>query len=237
MADGCYAYSVHAVYSDGTVSLPVCETLTIGEPTAKALPYTETFDTPHLPADWKAELIDPRGSVKEMYNWRFDNWFELDIPQESGITGSFASISGVAAGMNKLECHLYAPEIAIAGDADPMLSFCKYYFEEKPGPSGPAQFLLQISEDNGESWTDLLDYSPCPMSVLARMSGDAAIDNVSISDITGICTAIGSDGLTDVYTPDGILVARGIQASDIANLPSGLYILKTDGKTFKSMVK
>lgn len=256
VADGCYAYSVHAVYSDGTVSLPVCETLTIGEPAAKPLPYTETFDTPHLPADWKAELIDPRGSVKEMYNWRFDNWFELDIPQESGITGSFASISGVAAGMNKLECHLYAPEIAIAGDADPMLSFCKYYFEEKPGPSGPAQFLLQISEDNGESWTDLLDLSAaangeCKVSLaeyagktvmirwsfLSRMSGDAAIDNVSISDITGICTAIGSDGLTDVYTPDGILVARGIQASDIANLPAGLYILKTDGKTFKSMVK
>ena len=158
--------------------------------------------------------------------------------------------------MNKLECHLYAPEIAIAGDADPMLSFCKYYFEEKPGPSGPAQFLLQISEDNGESWTDLLDLSAaangeCKVSLaeyagktvmirwsfLSRMSGDAAIDNVSISDITGICTAIGSDGLTDVYTPDGILVARGIQASDIANLPSGLYILKTDGKTFKSMVK
>lgn len=257
VADGKYYYSVHAVYADGEESLPVSESIILGAPSAMTLPYSQNFDTGHIPAGWDVELNDPHASVKEMYAWRFDNWFDTDYSAESALKGNFASVSGLAAGMNLLETYLVSPPFSIPADIHAAISFDKYYFEEKPGPSGSAQFVLQTSLDNGINWSEEKNLVEEPAgkctvdlkgfagqtimfrwAFMSRNSGVAAVDNVLVYDTVGVDniadTAI---EVVDVYTAAGLVVARGITMDNVKNLPAGLYILRNGNRAEKRVIR
>lgn len=255
--DGSYDYSVHAVYADGSVSLPVTSHASFGDAVVMEMPYSQDFASAHTPAGWSVELNDPRETVKDMYTWRFDNWFDTEFPQTAGLQDCFASVSGTAAGMNRLETYLVSPAFRIPADTDAAISFDKYYFEEKPGPSGSAQFVLQVTMDNGENWFDAEDLAAAPngrctvyltdymgqdirfrWAFMSRNSGVAAIDNVDVHDASGVAE-IGTDGTAtmDVYTVDGVIVARGISMETVRALPVGMYIIRNGSKTSKVMVR
>lgn len=258
---GVYTYSVHAEYADGTRSLPALARVETGdfEPFDLWI-YQQDFDGAHTPIGWDIEFVDPYDKVKEMYSWRFDNWFDSEIPESAGFSGSFASISGIAAGMNRLEAYLYSP-LFIADESTEYatLSFSKYYSDDKPGPMGAAQFLAQISTDNGDTWKDLADLAAVQNGkvnlriddiagqtfrvrwpFLSRNSGYAAIDDVTIMD-----AAAGIEGISDdataktvsIYTLDGMHVEFDGTLSDIDTLPAGVYVVKCNGRVFKRIVK
>ena len=254
---GNYSYSVHAVYSDGSVSLPSTRSVAVGDVQPIEIPYSENFASGHIPAGWNVDLVDPYGSVKDMYSWRLDNWFDIEIPENAGMQDYFASVSGVAAGMNRLETHIISPSLRIPEAGKAVISFDKYYFEEKPGPSGSAGFLLQVSKDNGTDWSDVKDLAVEPngkcsvelgdysgqtiqlrWAFLSRNSGMAAIDNVEVSYASAV-DCIGSEAgeTVDVYTVDGVTVARNITAGAVKSLPAGIYILRSGSRTTKIRIR
>ncbi len=246
---GTYFYSVHAVYPDGTESIPACLRVETGDMEPFDLwEYPQDFFDSHTPLMWDKVIFDPYNTVKEMYAWRFDNWFEIEIPNNLGFDNGFASVSGKAAGMNKLQTCLIAPPLLADETAEFVeISFDKYYSDPKPGPSGAAQFALQISLDFGE-WNDVADLASAPngkcvyhvgdvaghvvqlrWAFLSRNSGEAAIDNVTIlhSDLAGVTEPeITDESAADVYSLSGILIKEGASADEINTLPSGLYIIR-----------
>lgn len=253
---GAYVYSVHAVYADGTVSLPAEVRVEAGDPMSFDLwEYNTDFNGGHLPIGWDMELVDANQTVKDMYSWRFDNWFDIKIPEEAGFSEGFASVSGVVAGMNRLETYLYSPLFYAEETADAaVVSFDKYFHEDEAGPSGPASFVLQYTTDGGENWQDVqnlasgdngrvtcyIDYIAgtefrLRWGFLGRKSGVAAIDNVAINDEAAGVDNIGSDansGKTVIYTLDGIRVG-----SDTTNLPAGIYLIRTGNKVEKRIIR
>lgn len=256
---GDYYYNVHAVYADGEVSLPVSASAQAGASAVETLPIRETFDNGHLPANWEVSLVDPRETVKDMYAWRFDNWFDIKLPADCGVEGGFASVSGIAAGMNKLETHLVTPPFEVTEEDGAILKYTKYYTDEKPGPSGAAQALLLVTADNGDTWMDIEDAAgtengKCEIdlsylagstvrvrwSFLSRNSGVFAIDNVEIltKAQNGVVSAVTSaSDKVSVFTPDGIAVASGISRAGVSGLPAGLYIVVSESGATKVFVK
>lgn len=262
--DGKYTYSVHAVYP-AEVSLPAEVKVVKGELAPVALPISTRFDKGHLPAGWDTELVDTYNRVKDMYGWRFDNWFGTIWPwnadsRATGMSADFASISGVAAGMSRIESYIISPDFNVTDKT--AVSFTKYFEDNDPGPSGRAMARLQISIDGGESWNDLLEwdsqdetsltdlsaslasYYDCTARLrwgfTGRNSGIAALSNVLISDASGVDNILGGNAsaiLPDVYTLQGICVARAASAEKIAQLPAGIYLLRTPASTRKIVVK
>lgn len=257
---GMYCYNVRAVYPDGTVSLPASTPADFfATPALAALPLKETFDNGHLPADWQIELEDPYDRVKDMYNWRFDNWFESDFSGAEGIEGGCASASGIAAGMNRLECYLVSPPFEVPETGGAVAEFTNFYSDSKPGPSGAAQEALFISTDNGNSWENILDLAATPngkvsvsladyagrtvnlrWSFLSRNSGVAAIDNVHVyagdSGIGGPADSSESE-LSDVYNVSGIRVLTQVSKAEISTLPAGIYIVRSGTQASRIIVR
>lgn len=182
-----------------------------------------------------------------MYSWRFDNWFDNEVPAEFGFSDGFASVDGVAAGMNRLESFVYSPEIELSADANPVLKFSKYFIEYTPGPSGPAGFMLAVAiagpepdfkpladlceAENGEVKISLDEYKGKNIVLrwgfIARNSGFAAFDNVRITDgESGVATVMAENEAFDIFTIDGNVAARKISKSALENLPSGIYIMR-----------
>ena len=247
-------YNVHAVYADGTVSLPAVALFEPQNATSAELPLEESFDNGHMPAGWSVDLVDAYNLVKDMYAWRFDNWFNSEINAESGINGGFASVSGVAAGMNRLESYLVTPIFDVPEEGEVVVSFDKYFFEDTPGPSGPASFMLSVSTNNGEWWNDLQNLVELPdgriecslaeyagnslqlrWGFLGRNSGVAAIDNVKVyvAGTDGVEDVCSSLEVIEVYTIDGVKAGKSL-----SNLPSGIYVVKmSDGTVKKQMVR
>lgn len=254
-AEGRYFYNVHAVYGD-EISLP--ESVAYGEDMVIGLPYCQTFDNGHIPVGWSVELIDPNERVKEMYTWRFDNWFGILFPEDSGIEGGCASATGIASGLNLLQTFLVSPEFVLPSDEEAELSFVKYYYEEKPGMSGSAQMVLGICVDGSEEWNDIADLRETENGLvtvsladykgrnirlrwgfMARNSGEVAIDNVKLTDKSaGVEAILTSDGVFDVYTVDGRLILTGAAKEALTSLPKALYLLRgADGMTRKYLVR
>lgn len=255
--EGVYTYHVHAVYEDGEISLPATVKAGTGTAVTYVLPFRETFDNGHLPSDWEVSLVDPRMSIKDMYAWRFDNWFDIKLPSPEGFDGGFASVSGIAAGMNKLETHVTTPPVVIPAEGA-TLSFNCFYADDKMGPTGSAQFLLMASPDNGTNWyelkdlaasdegvvtTDLADYagttSMIRWSFLSRNSGEAAIDNVQITAGSTAIVTVETDNSdrVSIHTPSGVTVARNVTRDRISTLTPGIYLISSGGKTTKIMVR
>lgn len=256
--DGMYRYNIHVVYPDGQISLPVYADVEIGDIMPVSLPVVADFNDGHLPAGWMIELIDPRQNVKEMYAWRFDNWFESEFPAELGHQEGFASVSGVAAAMNKLECHLITPLISFPADSQPEVSFISFYGEEKPGPLGSAVFEFRYCKENESEWTVIKDLAAVengrqsyPLSVLAGSnaqlcwsflscnSGYALVDDIHISNAAGIDTPemLPASGLADVYTIDGRKVLEQQPVESLSSLRGGIYVVKVGDVTYKLLCK
>ncbi|MBO5445750.1 MAG: hypothetical protein J5995_10480 [Muribaculaceae bacterium] len=255
--EGTCTYSVHAVYADGAVSLPAVVEYTAEEVKALSIPVTENFDNGHLPAGWRVELLDPYDKVKDMYSWRFDNWFENVLPDESGINGGFASVDGFAAGMNRLESYLRTPSISLPADEEASVRFTKYFYEEKPGPSGPAGFIVEVSPaefDSFETLADLCALENGEVSIslanfkgrdivlrwgfISRFSGFAAIDNVRIEKGSSVSSLPVAGEVFDVFSPDGKAVGLKVAKPFMQTLPDGIYILRSaDGSTQKYLKK
>ncbi|MBD5356935.1 MAG: hypothetical protein HDR88_08040 [Bacteroides sp.] len=252
--NGQYFYNVHAVYGD-EISLP--QSVAYGEEVIFTLPFEETFDNGHLPTGWNVELIDPYERVKEMYHWRFDNWFDIIFPEDSGMEGGCASVSGIASGLNLLQTFLVSPEFEVPEEGEMELSFVKYYSDNKPGMSGAAQMLLAVCVDGSEDWRDLVNLQEVENGEIkvsladykghnvrfrwgfnGRSSGEVGIDNVKVSDGSGVEAIIISDGVFNIYTVDGMLIMKGASKSDLKSLPKALYILKgIDGNTVKYLAR
>lgn len=116
VADGSYLYSVHAVY-DKERSLPAEAKVTIGDNNRTFLPIEASFNGGHLPENWDSYIEDERNAVKDMYSWRFDNYFNLQWPWNSEDFNYLnASVSGKAAGMNKLQAYLSSPAFIPSSD-------------------------------------------------------------------------------------------------------------------------
>ena len=254
---GAYTYSVHAVYSDGGVSLPSTAARETDELKAVATPLVERFDNGHLPAGWDVTILDPNDRIKDMYSWRFDNWFDAEIPADSGMERGFASVNGLAAGMNRLESYLCSPIIALSASEPSVVRFIKYFAEEKQGPTGPAAFKIEISEDGGDSFVDLADLRSMEngevsisleqylgkevmlrWGFLGRNSGFAAVDFVRVEDKTNaVDEIVGAAYVFDVFSVDGGIVAKGVQADSLEALPAGIYLLHTSGGETRKFLK
>ncbi len=256
--EGLYSYHVHAIYADGQVSLPASQPAPGNRTASATLPFKETFDNGHLPANWETELVDPNGTVKDMYSWRFDNWFGIEVPAEMGVSGGFASVSGIAAGMNKLESHLITPAFEV-GEDGAILKYDQFYLDELPGPSGAAQAQLSATGNNGTTWielenvalvdngnveVDLSDFAGNTVRVrwsfLGRKSGVLAVDNVEIASASqnGVTSVtVDAPSTVDVFTPSGTAVARGIAPERVAQLPAGLYIVVSGTSASKTVVR
>lgn len=247
-----HRYSVHALYDDGETSLPA--ELIVRDYALPDIepPYEASFTSGHLPQGWKVELVDPYMNVKDMYAWRLDNWFGLQMP-EDGLDGGFASVSAEVSGMARIESYLVSPVFEL-GENDEV-SFSKYYHEEKPGPSGSASFNLQIMDTEIGEWTDLADLAASDngratyslkdyaglcvrlrWGFLGRNSGVAAINDVALRAAgTGSVQIVAADedSTFDVYRIDGTTVTLGASRALIENLPAGIYILRHEGNAFK----
>lgn len=257
-ANGTYLYSVHALYADNAMSLPATALIDTGNHEVASLPLTQTFDNAHMPADWKVELNDPYLRVKDMYAWRFDNWFDLSPAPESGISGGFASISCPDAGYNLLESYLISPEFRIPDDMSVSLAFDRWYSEPETGPSGSALAEVQISTDGATTWHTLADLNTTDIGrldiplteyaghnaiirwgVTGRASGTLAIDNVSISgsgdNAVHSLTAV-SGTTVDVYSTSGVLIHKNLPAAEIRTLPKGMYLITATGGMQKIMI-
>ena len=260
MEAGHYSYSVHAEYEDGSVSLPATANVENGDAITANLPIKEEFSNGHLPAHWDVTLTDPYGRVKEMYKWRFDNWFDLEVSEDAGITGGFASVSCLAAGMNRLESALVTPQFEVPASGDTYVEFCRWYEETEVGPSGPAICELQIRADGEEEWKAIADLNSADRGLLSvklndyagkkvtirwaivgRNSGQLAVDNVVISNsaLDGVRSVTDvTAGRFDIITPAGMVIRRNAEAADAASLPAGVYILRShNGETAKIAVK
>lgn len=262
--EGSYVYSIHANYAE-EVSLPAQTTVTLGDKYTAELPVKADFNNGHLPANWEVDLVDPYERVKDMYAWRFDNWFDMEIPSDAGLSGCFASVSSVAAGMNRLQSYVISPVVKLGSDG--YVRFNNYFNETTPGPSGAAQYILEICDiddvdvienEDGEEVTNYFWNELCNLrdagsdvninlssyagknvrirwSFLGRNSGEAAFDNVVISDTSlGIgLPVIDESASYDVYSPAGICIGRNVSADMVNDLPKGIYILKAGGKSVK----
>ncbi len=254
---GNYTYHLHANYADGTRSLPATVSATREGFDAVTPPLEEDFTFGHLPENWSIELIDAYNNVKQMYSWRFDNWFDIDLPDEAGFTDGFASISGIAAGMNRLESYLVTPAIQFSADMTPTLSFQTRYIDTKPGPTGAAQYMLQYSLDD-ENWLDLRNLTDTPAGriiidmpelsgkrirlrwcFLGRNSGVAAIDAVRISesDPSGIDNLPGNSDRFDILSLSGLLLHSSADSATLRTLPAGIYLLRSAQSTTKYVAR
>lgn len=253
---GSYDYSVHAVYSDGSVSLPASVSYVSGDVQPLTIPMTESFSNGHMPAGWSVVLLDPNDKIKDMYSWRFDNWFENEVPADCGFEGGFASIDGVAAGMNKIESYVYTPAISLPADIDAVLKFNKYLFDDNSGasrtgfsvavsPAGEEEFetLADLIEtENGEVSLSLNSYKGADIvlrwAFTSRNSGFAAIDNVSVLDGSSVSVLPDSSELFDIFSADGKVIARQVKCSFAQDLPAGIYLLRdNNGATQKFLKK
>lgn len=256
VADGLYTYSVHARYADGTLSLPAQQQVLKNAPAVATLPFTENFDNGHLPANWEVELIDPQGRVKDMYKWRFDNWFDIEYPESIGIEGNFASITTKASGMLRLESSLYLPELEIPAEEGkvPVMEFTKYFNEPEVGVSGPAYAEVQGQPAGAEEWVTLTSLTNTDHGLvslpldkyagnriklryifLGRQSGELIVDNlkVTMKDTNGV-EIINPDATVDVLDITGMTLLKGVTPAEASlQLNPGIYLIRSSQGVFK----
>lgn len=236
-------YSVHAVYADGTRSLPAY--IDAGEPATHALPLVENFDGGHLPAGWSVEKgFD---AVKSVYLWRFDNWYGIDAP--AAFSGEFASISSEVIPGADMCGMLVTPTIDCTNTDEIAVMFDLFY--TSPRMLSLCALDLQVSTDGGETWEtaysfkedtdgsqniDISQYAAGHKAQIRwyyrdRFAKYAAIDNVAITDDPS-----GVDGIIE-DKPDSAAVYYTLQGIRVDNPSNGIYIKISGGKSCKVVVK
>ena len=152
---GVYTYSVKALYSDGELSLPIQQNILVNEYTITELPYTQEFNGDLTPDNWMIEVLN---EIDPMFNWRFDNWFEIASPCTE-VKGNFASISSEANEFINLICSMTTPifnNTSIPEGESVMLSCTMDYYSAWES----SYVCIEVSYDAGESWEWYADIYP-----------------------------------------------------------------------------
>lgn len=248
---GIYNYNVRAVYSDGELSLPVSVKGGDGSTVTYQMPLFEDFSGNHLPADW--QVSKPEASVKEMYLWRFDNWFDLQ-PGVDNFDSHFASISSQIAGFSMLESALVSPAIEFPADKDAFVDFDLYY--ESPEMFPGVSFNLEYSSVGGQNWDNIYDFIAQPdgsgnghqrVDITPYVTGTTSLIRFNYKDRLGKFCAIdnvkissdpASVDLTpaDTATPETYYNLQGVRVNSDTLAP-GLYLRRHGAKTTKILVK
>ena len=152
---GVYTYSVKALYSDGELSLPIQQNILVNDYTITELPYTQEFNGDLTPDNWMIEVLN---EIDPMFNWRFDNWFEIASPCTE-VKGNFASISSEANEFINLICSMTTPifdSTSIPEGESVMLSCTMDYYSAWES----SYVCIELSYDAGESWEWYADIYP-----------------------------------------------------------------------------
>lgn len=152
---GVYTYSVKALYSDGELSLPIQQNILVNDYTITELPYTQEFNGDLTPDNWMIEVLN---EIDPMFNWRFDNWFEIASPCTE-VKGNFASISSEANEFINLICSMTTPifdSTSIPEGESVMLSCTMDYYSAWES----SYVCIEASYDAGESWEWYADIYP-----------------------------------------------------------------------------
>ena len=263
---GCFDYTVIAVYEDGEESMASAVSVENGEMPVTPLPFAETFDTPFKPANWQVENLFEY--TEDSYIWRFDDWFEMNLSGE-GFSGCYASIDGISAGWSGIMANLVTPlldsrhaegtQLLLSYDLD----FLSFY--------GDCEGRLEYSTDRGQNWVTLEQLAPYSDTDLApgeasravhmkhdvtqlaqtdaiqfrwyysgNMDGHIAIDNVRLEQVEpeGIAAVTTADqGKVSVYNLQGVKLLEAENEADIPALPAGVYIFEQNGHSCKRMFK
>ncbi len=235
---------------DGTIDC----TLTLTEGLDAVVVNSAPVQVNHRTNIYGSLLTAPRD-----FNILVDNKFDEPDNNNAVIaTTAAAFVSGIAAGMNKLESHLITPAFEV-GEDGAILKYDQFYLDELPGPSGAAQAQLSATGNNGTTWielenvalvdngnveVDLSDFAGNTVRVrwsfLGRKSGVLAVDNVEIASASqnGVTSVtVDAPSTVDVFTPSGTAVARGIAPERVAQLPAGLYIVVSGTSASKTVVR
>lgn len=152
---GVYTYSVKALYNDGELSLPIQQNILVNDYTITELPYTQEFNGDLTPDNWMIEVLN---EIDPMFNWRFDNWFEIASPCTE-VKGNFASISSEANEFINLICSMTTPifdSTSIPEGEIVMLSCTMDYYSAWES----SYVCIEVSYDAGESWEWYADIYP-----------------------------------------------------------------------------
>lgn len=150
IANGCYTYSVKALYDDGYLSLPIQQIVTTEDVALIDLPYIQNFDGNLTPDNWKTEMLN---EVDPMYYWRFDNWFDIESPCANG---NFASISSLESEFVNIISSLTTPTfncLNVPEGEKVILSCAMDYYSEWD----MSYMCLEVSNDGGETWNLFTD--------------------------------------------------------------------------------
>ncbi|MBR3951716.1 MAG: T9SS type A sorting domain-containing protein [Bacteroidaceae bacterium] len=153
--NGVYTYSVKASYSDGELSLPIQQNILVNDYAITELPYTQEFNGDLTPDNWMIEVLN---EIDPMFNWRFDNWFEIATPCTE-VKGNFASISSEANEFINLICSITTPifdNTSIPEGESVILSCTMDYYSAWES----SYVCVEISYDTGESWEWYADIYP-----------------------------------------------------------------------------
>lgn len=153
---GKYEYSVKAVYKDGFVALPQTVIVDNGEMPVQAMPFEEDFTGGLTPGNWSVERMS---GMKPNYQWRFDNYYSLDITGE-GFDADFASINSAVSGFTNIMCALTTPPISntVSAGNRIYLTFAMEY-----QTVGQSVATIEMSTDGGLNWIEhstLTGYAP-----------------------------------------------------------------------------
>ena len=153
--NGVYTYSIKASYSDGELSLPIQQNILVNDYAITELPYTQEFNGDLTPDNWMIEVLN---EIDPMFNWRFDNWFEIATPCTE-VKGNFASISSEANEFINLICSITTPifdSTNIPEGESVILSCTMDYYSAWES----SYVCVEVSYDAGESWEWYADIYP-----------------------------------------------------------------------------
>lgn len=152
---GYYTYSVKALYNDGELSLPIQQGVTAYDFAITELPYTQQFNGDLTPDNWKVEILN---EIDPMFQWRFDNWFEIASPS-TNVEGNFASISSEANEFFNIISAITTPifdNSNIPAGENTILSCTMDYYTAWES----SYFYLEVSYDAGDTWEWYADIYP-----------------------------------------------------------------------------
>ena len=263
---GCFDYTVLAVYDDGVESMASAVSIENGEMPVCKLPFTETFDAPFKPANWMVENLFEY--TEDCYVWRFDDWYEMKLAGE-GFSGGYASIDGISAGWAGIMANLVTPPLdARHAEGEQLLlsydlDFLSIY--------GDCEAFVEYSTDRGQNWTALEQLQPYYDTDLepgelcraihmkhdvtevaqgetiqfrwyysGNMDGHIAVDNVRFeqSEPESIdAVTTTAPGRISVYNLQGVKLLEAESEACLPALPAGVYLFEQNGRCTKRMIK
>lgn len=144
--DGLYQYTVIAVYKDKQESVKASVSLQVGEPVRVSMPYSQSFATAFLPANW--QIVNQSQRTPDKYIWYFDDRSRLGIKGE-GFEGCYAAIDCNDAPFYTRDATLELPAIDLTSVQDRSSITFSFYYSYAVG--GKCDAGTEYSVD-GKNW-------------------------------------------------------------------------------------